>query len=308
MRTHGAFLIIPCGAAVTVSAPASSDNPVSALLPAIVGATSFAVVDILIRWGFQAGADSLTMLTVRGCIGIPLLYAWMRLKTPPQSMRASGRNVALVFGVLFAGNVFFLFKAIEVVAVPIAILTYFVYPLLTGLVGAATALDRLSWRGAAAAVVAFLGLALMLGANPGGIALAGVVAALAAAACRTVTLLLTRAVLADADARLITWYALISSTALFALAQLVTWTWQPPHTAFGWLVLVGIGIFTTTGLLGVFMSTVAVGPFRTALLMNLEPLLATIASAAFLGEVITPLQAVGGAVMIAALLVFQMRR
>jgi drug/metabolite transporter (DMT)-like permease len=56
------------------------------------------------------------------------------------------------------------------------------------------------------------------------------------------------------------------------------------------------------------MSTVAVGPFRTALLMNLEPLLATIASAAFLGEVITPLQAVGGAVMIAALLVFQMRR
>jgi drug/metabolite transporter (DMT)-like permease len=58
----------------------------------------------------------------------------------------------------------------------------------------------------------------------------------------------------------------------------------------------------------VFVSTARVGPFRTALFMNLEPLLATIGSGLFLGEVITPLQALGGAVMIAALVAFQMRR
>ncbi len=51
-----------------------------------------------------------------------------------------------------------------------------------------------------------------------------------------------------------------------------------------------------------------IGPFRTALLMNLEPLLATIGSALFLGEVITPLQAAGGTIMIAALVTFQLRR
>ena len=44
------------------------------------------------------------------------------------------------------------------------------------------------------------------------------------------------------------------------------------------------------------------------LFVNLEPLLATIRSALFLGEVITPLQAFGGAVMIAALVAFQLRR
>jgi drug/metabolite transporter (DMT)-like permease len=42
--------------------------------------------------------------------------------------------------------------------------------------------------------------------------------------------------------------------------------------------------------------------------MNLEPLLATIGSGIFLGESVTPLQALGGAVMIAALVAFQMRR
>jgi hypothetical protein len=37
----------------------------------------------------------------------------------------------------------------------------------------------------------------------------------------------------------------------------------------------------------VFVSTARVGPFRTALFMNLEPLLATIGSGMFLGEVIS---------------------
>jgi drug/metabolite transporter (DMT)-like permease len=58
----------------------------------------------------------------------------------------------------------------------------------------------------------------------------------------------------------------------------------------------------------VFISTVRIGPFRTALFMNLEPLLATIGSVVLLGEAIAPLQAVGGAVMIGALVVFQLRR
>lgn len=293
---------------VTPSAPASNAHPFYAIAPAIMGGSTFAIVDILLRWGFEAGADSLTMVTFRGLIGVPLLYAWVRLAGPLPSVPPRARLVALAFGVLFAGNVFLLFKAVEATTVPIAILTYFVYPLLTGLIGAATGLDKLSWRGAAAALAAFLGLALMLGANPGGIALAGVVASLGAAVFRTVTLLLTRSLLGGVDARMITWYSLMSSTVLFALVALATQNWHPPHAVWGWTVLVGIGIFTTTGLLGVFMSTVTIGPFRTALFMNMEPLLATILSAILLGEVITPLQAVGGAVMIGALVSFQLKR
>lgn len=273
-----------------------------------MGAGTFAIVDVLVRLGFDAGADALTMVMLRGCIGVPLLYAWICFGPPPLPMNGRERLIALGFGVLFAGNVFLLFKAIEAVPVPLAILTYFVYPLLTGLIGAATGLDQLSWRGGAAAVVAFVALALMLGATPGGLAIAGIVAALGASVCRTVTLLLTRALLAGADARLITWYSLISSTLLFALVALATTNWHAPQTAAGWVAMVGIGIFTTTGLLGVFTSTMIIGPFRTALFMNLEPLLATIGSALFLHEVITPLQAVGGAIMIAALMAFQLRR
>ncbi|MGC2080502.1 MAG: EamA family transporter [Xanthobacteraceae bacterium] len=65
---------------------------------------------------------------------------------------------------------------------------------------------------------------------------------------------------------------------------------------------------TTAAILFVFLSTVRIGPFRTAVIMHLEPLAATILSAAVLGEVITPVQGLGTAIMLAALVAFQLWR
>jgi drug/metabolite transporter (DMT)-like permease len=276
--------------------------------PALLGASSFACADVLSKVALNAGADALTISVVRAVLGVAMLFVWLRLVPPAGAFAPRAKWISLGLGVLFAGNVFLLFKSFETVEVPIAILTYFVYPLLTGLAAAASGLETISWRGAAAALVAFLGLALMLGAHPTTLATAGILAALGAALCRVVVLLATRALLAGADALRITWYALLSSTGVFILATLATANWQPPASASGWLALVVLSLAVTTGLLGVFASTARIGPFRTALFMNLEPLLTAIGSALFLAEVLTPLQALGGGVMLGALVMFQLRR
>jgi drug/metabolite transporter (DMT)-like permease len=276
--------------------------------PALLGASSFACADVSSKVVLIAGADVLTMSVVRAVVGLAMLFAWLRLAPPAAAFAPRARWISLGLGLLFAGNVFLLFKAIETVEVPIAILTYFVYPLLTGLAAAASGLERVTWRSAAAAVAAFLGLALMIGAHPTTLAAAGILAALGAALCRVVILLVTRALLSGADALRITWYSLVSSTVVFVIAALATANWQPPATASGWLALVVLSAAVTTGLLGVFASTVRIGPFRTALFMNLEPLLTAIGSALFLAEVLTPLQALGGGIMLAALVMFQLRR
>jgi probable blue pigment (indigoidine) exporter len=293
---------------VTNPSTPHSGGRLASLGPAFLGATSFAVADVLSKFALRAGADPLTLSTARGVLGLVTLLAWLQLSERPVALAPRAKWISLGLGVVFAGNIFLLFSAFQVVEVPIAILTYFIYPLLTGLVAAATGLDRLTWRGAAAAVVAFLGLALMIGAHPAALAIWGIVAALAAACCRVVMLLVTRAALQGADARLITWYSLVSSTVLFVVVSLVSLNWQPPATLPGWLALIAVSVAVTTGILGVFGSIARIGPFHTALFMNLEPLLATIGSAFLLGEVITPLQALGGAVMIGALVAFQLRK
>lgn len=278
------------------------------LLPALLGAFSFACADVLTRIILQSGADVLTLALVRGLIGLPLLTLWIVLGARPAALTRREAAMSFVVGILFAGIVVGLFKAIEAVPVPIAVLTYFVYPVLTGLAAAATGIEPLGWRGALAALAAFSGLALMIGAQPGGVVLAGVGSALFAACCRVSGLLLTRATLSHADPRLVSWYSTVSTTVVFALPALATWNWQPPQSALGWAALFASSLAVTVAVLAVFISTVRVGPFRTALFMNLEPLLATVGSALVLGEVITPLQALGGAIMIAALLAFQLRR
>jgi probable blue pigment (indigoidine) exporter len=210
--------------------------------------------------------------------------------------------------VLFAAVVYGLFKAIELITVPVAVLTYFVYPLLTGIGGWMFGVERLSWQGALAALVAFLGLALMIGAYPQHLSALGVAFALGAAASRAVFLLVARTELQDSDPRLTTWHSLVSSTAIFALAAAVTMDWHAPQTSVGWFAVLVVSVSTASGILMLYVSTNRIGPFRTALIMNLEPLLATLLSAPLLGEIITPVQALGGAVMLGALVAFQLWR
>ena len=101
---------------------------------------------------------------------------------------------------------------------------------------------------------------------------------------------------------------LLSSTVVFVVISLAMQDWTPPHSIVGWVSLAGISAAMPIAILGIFVSTGRVGPFRTALVMNLEPLLGTIASAILLGDVIAPVQALGGTIMLAALVAFQLRR
>jgi probable blue pigment (indigoidine) exporter len=276
--------------------------------PALTAAAMFAVSDVFGKLALEGGSDVPSLLAFRSVIGIGLVFLWLRMGDKAVALSPRTRRISLALGVLFALNLFGLFKAIELIPVSIAILTYFIYPLLTGLIGAATGIDRLGLAGFATALAAFFGLALIIGANPKDLAVGGLLAAAGGALCRTAMLLITRATLAGTDARLVTWYTLWSSMLVFAAAAAASRTWHWPHGAPGWVAFIGIGFTTTAAVLTLYVSTQRIGAFRTALYMNLEPLLTAVFSAIVLGERMTPVQVAGGAVMIAALCVFQMRR
>jgi drug/metabolite transporter (DMT)-like permease len=273
--------------------------------PGLAAAVALGISDVLAKIIIAAHCDVLTMLSFRSVVGLTFMTIWLRLG-PKAPVEPRVRFISLGIGVLFAALIFCLFKAIEANDVPTAVLTYFVYPLVTGLVASATGLEPLRWRGAACALAAFAGLAIMIGAHPEGLAVAGIAFAFGAACCRTGVLIGTRAFLVGADARLTTWYSVVAQLVIFVAISLITRTWQPPQTDGGWAALIAMSLATTAGILFVFVSTVRIGPFRTALIMNLEPLTALVLSALALGEIITPLQAVGSGIMLAALVAFQL--
>jgi probable blue pigment (indigoidine) exporter len=274
--------------------------------PGIAAAVVLSASDVLVKFVTAAQCDVLTMLLFRGVIGLAFMAAWVRFGDKPVPADARVRWISVGIGVLFCVLIYCLFKAIDLNDVGTAVITYFIYPLLTGIVAAATGLERLRWQGIACALVAFVGLAIMIGAHPEGLVVAGLAFAVAAAACRTGVLIVTRAYLVGADARLTTLYSVIAQAVIFAAISATTQTWHPPQTSVGWVALVGMSVATTVAIVFIFVSTMRVGPFRTALIMNLEPLIAMVGGALVLGDTITPLQGLGSAIMLAALVAFQL--
>jgi drug/metabolite transporter (DMT)-like permease len=291
---------------VTVQAPAGIRGFFHQLGPVLMTAVMFSTADICGKVALTSGTDVTSMLSFRGVIGLGLVFAWLRL-SKPAALSPRAAWISLGLGVMLTANMYLLFKAIELVPVSIAILTYFIYPLLTGILGAMTGIDRLTVTGAATALAAFFGLAMIIGANPADLAVAGLVA-VGGALCRAAMLLITRATLKGADARVVTWYTMCSSTLGFLALSLLAWSWHWPHGAAGWTAFIGIAFAMPIGVFALYISTERIGPFRSALFMNLEPLMTSTLGALLLGDRLTLVQMLGGVMMIAALCIFQMRR
>jgi len=277
------------------------------LAPGIAAAISLGISDVLAKIVLAGGADVVSMLAFRTLVGLAFVATWFRFGRRPTA-DVQVRVISMVVGIIFSGLIFCLFKAIETIDVPTAILSYFTYPLLTGLTAAFAGLEPLRWKGMLCAIVAFCGLALLIDAQPAGFAAAGVAYAIGAAGCRTAVLLVTRGYLVGADARLTTWYSMLSSTVIFLAASFAQHAWNLPHSGLAWNCLIALSFATTAAILFVFLSTVRIGAFRTAVIMHLEPLTATIVSGFVLGEIISPMQALGMIIMLAGLIAFQVWR
>jgi probable blue pigment (indigoidine) exporter len=276
--------------------------------PGIGAALSFAIADVLSKVVFASGMDVLSLITLRGVLAAGIFWLWLRASPPraPHSPRA--RLISLGLGVLFAANVFGLLLAIQLMPLSVAILAYFIYPLLTGIAGAVLGIERLNLRSFAIAIAAFCGLAIMLDTQPGAVQPMGLAAAFGAAVARVISLLVTRVELGGTEARLTTWYSLLVAAIVFVVASLLNRTFNPPLTDAGWIAFLGMGVTTTLSSLWVYVSIARVGAFRTALAMNLEPVLSGIFSVALLGETVGGLQVFGATVMVASLCMFQRRR
>ena len=162
---------------VTATAIAAPEPGLADYGPGIGAALSFSAADVLSKVVFASGMDVLSLITLRGILAAGFFFVWLRASPPRVPHTPRARAISIGLGALYAANIFGLLFAIQVMPLSIAILAYFVYPLLTGIAAAALGLERLGWRSLVTALVAFGGLALMLGTQPGTVAPIGLLAA-----------------------------------------------------------------------------------------------------------------------------------
>lgn len=279
---------------------------VGSALVALAG-LSFGVMPILAKKAYADGATPLGLLSVRFTVAGLLLLAlarWQRQRLP------RGRVLLALLalgGIGYAGEALCYFVALEHASAGIVALLLYVYP---GFVVVLSSVLQHRMPGGVTIgclAVALVGTALAVSPS-GGADHIGVVLALGSAALYGCYIVLSDRAIVDvgaiAAAGVVMCGAAVTSDALAGVLRP-----DYPTGAAGWAGMLGVALVCTVVAVTAFFAGLArVGPARAAVISTVEPVVGVTLGAAVLGEAFGPAQAVGGALVLAAVVVLATRR
>jgi drug/metabolite transporter, DME family len=268
---------------------------------------------------YRTGIAGPTLSAMRAGVGASILWVLIAARRQPAIRLRSldrGEQTMLAAAILVNGLMnLALFVAWGLMTVALVTVVFYTYPLLTAVGSAALGRERLTPPRIAALAVAGFGILLVLGDQVGPDAQAsvgGVALAFAASICHASYLIIVkggfdRVPAAQATACVLSGGFLISGTAalaMFGAGALGGWVTSPV----AWAAILFIGSFgAAIPKIWVISGVRVVGATRAAILMLAEPITAVIVAAIVLGQTLTIQQVVGGALILAAVVLVQRR-
>jgi drug/metabolite transporter (DMT)-like permease len=269
-------------------------------------ALSFAGNTATARIAFDGGATPLTLNLVRVATACVLLFALLRLLGTPVRLPGRTRLVAWALGPLMFGYQFALLTAIETIPLALAILIFYTFPILTGLISWVTGREPVTVRGVLAVLMAFAGLALALDIGGGAPDVTGILLAVLSALGVTAMLELNHHLVGTGDSRPVTLNMLASAALTGGLVALVDGGVALPETGVAWTAFTISTLLFTFAISSMFVAMTMIGPVRMALTMNLEPVTSMLLGVYLLGQPLTAIQVAGGALVIVAVLMVRL--
>jgi drug/metabolite transporter, DME family len=288
----------------------------------VAAAGLFATLGVLSRTAYAAGVEPFAFVTWRatvGAIGLWAAIGLLRSRGRPLRWRSLGpgarRGLLLAVIVATALNLS-IFVALQRTTVALALLGFYTYPALVA--GASVALGRepLDRARLVALVLAMAGMAAVVLGGLGGpgagselrLDLIGLGAALTAAGCQTVFVLLSRDY-ADVPTDQAMGTILAGTAVIAAVVTLVTGGPAALAAPFATVqlcaLLIAVGLFAAALPSFLFLTGIRrIGGVRTGILMLAEQVVGVALAAILLSEAVTPLQVLGGGtILVAGLLV-----
>lgn len=266
----------------------------------VTSAVAFACNNAFAVLAFNGGATPLTTVTVRNVIALAALALLLKASRARIALPRRERWIAMGIGILTGGVAFCLMSAFDLIAVGLAVLIFYLYPIITGLGAWAIGQEKLS-RGLIAGLVGgFAGLALALEFAGSGSSGPGLALAAAAAIFMATVVLVSARVLEAGNSRAVTVHMHISASAMFIALSLAMGEFALPETARGWTGFLAVSLFYTIAVACFFAAISRIGGVRASLVMNLEPVATIALGFVLLGQILTARQLLGAAVVLAA--------
>jgi drug/metabolite transporter (DMT)-like permease len=274
----------------------------------VASAAGFATLGILIKYAFAGGANISTILAGRFLIAALFLFLYLRGRRAPIAIgRKTLCQLALMGAVGYGGMSGLYANSIHYLPASLTGLLLYTYPALVTVLAVVVGEERFTLQKGGALVICSGGLVLLLGASFEGAHLEGVLSVLGAAVIYSCYIIIGNRILKNLDPLVTSFYVCSSAGLAFLCYGMVAGELVLDMAPLGWLSILGIAVFPTLfGVIGFFAGLRLIGATNASIISMLEPLITVLLCALLLGERITPLQGVGGAVLLAGAVILQL--
>ncbi len=272
------------------------------LLLIVTSALSFGTLAIFARLAYSAGASPITVLLLRFTIAGALMAAIMVVRRQRWPRGRTLLGLILMGGVGYVGQSFAYFTALLYASAGLVALLLYLYPALVSILAVIFLHERLTARKLGAIALALLGTYLTIGAVGHGQPL-GIILGASAAVIYSIYILAGSRITPQAGAIPAATVIILAAAVVYAgIVAIQHPIW--PTTFGGWAAIVAIAIIpTVVAILTFFAGMERIGPTSASTLSTLEPVVTVALAAVILSEALNPLQLLGGALILMAVLI-----
>ena len=274
----------------------------------LIAGTGYAVNIVLARLTYEGGGNTITLLSVRILFFCLAVFLFCRLKGRPLALPPREARASLALGLIIGGHGFAYYHSVNYIPVSIAVLIFYTFPLIVAVSLRVFAREPLTPLTVGALVVAFAGLALALGVTIEDLDWRGIALAACGAVGLAVTVMVSNLILRTADAVRMSFHLSLTIAVAFTIALVVSGDFALPGTPLGRAAFAAVPPVYVLAVLSFYAAIPMIGPVRVALFSNMEPVMTVLLAVAVLGEVLSVLQALGAALVVATLVVVQRAR
>lgn len=292
----------------TLTRPRAFSEQTVGIILVLISGLGYAWLPIFAKWAYAEGLKPIDLLTLRFAIAAPMM--WLLTWQETEDSRTLPRLKLLLAGALFAFVALTAFFALSLIPSSLYTLLLYTYPAMVVILARIMG-EQLSRQAIVALLLTLVGIGLTVPLQEGelgGIDPFGIGLGLVNAALYAIYIIFSQRVLQGQRAmgHATRWNITGSLGVLILLAWAQGFTL--PTTWQGWASAAGIAIVCT--LLPIFTFLIGIrrlGASKASILSSIEPLATLLLAVALLGESLTWQQTVGGALILASVVVLQLR-
>jgi drug/metabolite transporter (DMT)-like permease len=268
----------------------------------IISALSFGVMPIFARLAYSSGADPITVLFLRFGLAAVVMMGIMlfgKIRFPRGLLLL---ELILLGAIGYVGESLAYFTALTMASAGLVALLLYIYPALVTALSAIFLKEHLTTVKVVALFFALSGTALTIQITSGG-SFIGILLGIAAAVDYAIYILLSSRIVRRSGSIGSTSIIIASTAGVYAIIAPIHGL-AFPGSALGWIAVLAIALISTViSFVTFFAGLKRIGPTNASTLSTFEPIVAVALAAIVLGETITPVQALGGLLILIAVVI-----